>query len=323
MARLLSFVVMTLAFGSSGALAQVQAPTVPELAGPSLSAPETSPLPTELGAAASSAPALSQGDVSSTQAPSAAPVGDGAVEGANATVPFEPVPGQAPSTDLETLTQQAEGAVEAALTFLADGGPSIWAIAGLAVITLALILWKTWRLALMGAWSKGKAWHAVEAFERGAIDEAVNTVHRRRGVRSKLVAAGVMALHELPEDKAREEVGRIAKGQLARARSGLGALELISTIAPLLGLLGTVLGMIAAFQALQAAGSKADPALLAGGIWEALLTTAAGMAVAIPASAALTWFESVIESIRRDLEDAASRLFIAVETEPSIRLAAE
>jgi biopolymer transport protein ExbB len=64
-------------------------------------------------------------------------------------------------------------------------------------------------------------------------------------------------------------------------------LELISTIAPLLGLLGTVLGMIAAFQALQESGSRADPAILAGGIWEALLTTAAGMAVAIPASITL------------------------------------
>ncbi len=69
--------------------------------------------------------------------------------------------------------------------------------------------------------------------------------------------------------------------------------------------------MISAFQALQEAGSRADPAMLAGGIWEALLTTAAGMAVAIPASAALTWFESVIDAIRQDLEDLAARIFIA------------
>ena len=82
------------------------------------------------------------------------------------------------------------------------------------------------------------------------------------------------------------------------------------------------MGMIAAFQALQAAGSKADPAMLAGGIWEALLTTAAGMAVAIPASAALTWFEAVIDRIRRDVEDGATRLFVS-EQPSKIRLAAE
>jgi biopolymer transport protein ExbB len=93
-----------------------------------------------------------------------------------------------------------------------------------------------------------------------------------------------------------------------QARAGLRGLELASTIAPLLGLLGTVTGMIAAFQALQEAGSRADPALLAGGIWEALLTTAAGMAVAIPAQVALTWFDGVIDRQRHEMEDAATRI---------------
>ncbi|WP_010140285.1 MotA/TolQ/ExbB proton channel family protein, partial [Oceanicola sp. S124] len=66
-----------------------------------------------------------------------------------------------------------------------------------------------------------------------------------------------------------------------------------------------------AFQALQEAGSNADPSMLAGGIWEALLTTAAGMAVAIPASAALTWFEAVLDNLRTDLEDLSARIFVA------------
>ena len=103
----------------------------------------------------------------------------------------------------------------------------------------------------------------------------------------------------------------MAKGLLAEARTGLRALELVATIAPLIGLLGTVLGMIAAFQALQTSGNSADPSVLAGGIWEALLTTAAGMAVAIPASAALTWFESVADRVQADMEDAATRIFTA------------
>ena len=67
--------------------------------------------------------------------------------------------------------------------------------------------------------------------------------------------------------------------------------------------------MIAAFQALQDSGNSADPSILAGGIWEALLTTAAGMAVAIPASMALTWFESVADHVQADMEDAATRIF--------------
>ena len=84
---------------------------------------------------------------------------------------------------------------------------------------------------------------------------------------------------------------------------------MIATTAPLLGLLGTVVGMIDAFQALQEAGSRADPAALAGGIWEALLTTAAGMAVAIPAGVALTWFESIAARLQGDMETAATRVF--------------
>lgn len=88
-------------------------------------------------------------------------------------------------------------------------------------------------------------------------------------------------------------------------------LELVATIAPLLGLLGTVLGMIAAFQVLQGSGNQADPADLAGGIWVALLTTAAGMAVAIPAGIALSWFEGITDRLQADLEDLATRIFIA------------
>ncbi|WP_088626094.1 MotA/TolQ/ExbB proton channel family protein [Oceanicola sp. 22II-s10i] len=199
----------------------------------------------------------------------------------------------------------------AALRLLIDGGPAIWAIAALSVFTLALILWKVWRLSGAGAWSRRPSFEAVEAWEAGRADDALTRVAKRRGLRSRMTHAAMVARLSLDDEQAREETARVAKRQMADQSSGLRALELIATIAPLLGLLGTVLGMIAAFQALQEAGNRADPALLAGGIWEALLTTAAGMAVAIPASAALTWFEAVIASVRADMEDIAARIFIA------------
>lgn len=115
----------------------------------------------------------------------------------------------------------------------------------------------------------------------------------------------------LTAEQAREETERVARRSLADARRGLRVLEVISTVAPLLGLLGTVLGMIVAFQALQTSGSQADASVLAGGIWEALLTTAAGMAVAIPAALALAWFEAVIDRVASDLEDLLARVFLA------------
>ena len=233
-----------------------------------------------------------------------------------------PTAAPSPAIAEPVSTTAVQGAVDQALVFLQDGGPSIWAIAGLSVITTAIILWKIWRLALIGAWSKSRARRAVSHFESGQLDLAQRAVAGRVGVRSKTVSAALQAVRTHPEDRAREETTRVARREIADAGTGLRALELIATIAPLLGLLGTVLGMIAAFQALQEAGNRADPALLAGGIWEALLTTAAGMAVAIPASVALTWFEAVIDRIRRDIEDNVTRIFVAYEP-VALQMAAE
>lgn len=198
--------------------------------------------------------------------------------------------------------------------FIRLGGPSIWALALLSVLTLALILWKVWRLILSGAWSGASVTErAVTLWQTGATAEAIALLTGQKGVRVRLVRTAMISVQKTPasEAEAREETERVARILLSDLRSGLRPLELIATIAPLLGLLGTVLGMISAFQALQEAGSRADPSMLAGGIWEALLTTAAGMAVAIPASVALTWFEAVADRLRLQLEDGATRVFLS------------
>ncbi len=191
------------------------------------------------------------------------------------------------------------------------GGPAMWAIAALSVLTLAVILWKLWRLAALGAWARDAAEPAVAAFRAGDGAAALALAERSRAAPARLAASAIGALRQkgMDEASAREEAARVGRALLAEARGGLRALELIAAIAPLLGLLGTVLGMIAAFQALQASGAQTDAAALAGGVWEALLTTAAGMAVAIPASVALGWFDSVVEALRLRLEDVAARIF--------------
>ena len=71
--------------------------------------------------------------------------------------------------------------------------------------------------------------------------------------------------------------------------------------------------MIEAFQALEQAGARADPSTLSGGIWEALLTTAAGLSVAIPTVAALNWLEQMHDNFRSIMEDTMSRLFTGGE----------
>ena len=209
--------------------------------------------------------------------------------------------------------------------FLTRGGPVMWAIAGLSVITLAIILWKVWDLWQRRVWAGHRTDEAASLWAEGQATDALDKLTDRSGPRA-LVARTAMegCLDEnLSDQDAREETTRIAKAALAETRVGLRALELIATIAPLLGLLGTVLGMIAAFQALQTSGTRADPSVLAGGIWEALLTTAAGMAVAIPASMALSWFDSTVERLQADLEDVATRIFTRRPSSAGLPQAAE
>jgi biopolymer transport protein ExbB len=85
-------------------------------------------------------------------------------------------------------------------------------------------------------------------------------------------------------------------------------------------LLGTVLGMIEAFIQLEGAGTQVDVGLLAGGIWEALVTTAAGLAVAIPALAALNALEGMVERMREEMVQLAAR---AVAYARPLRVAAD
>ncbi|NVO25185.1 MotA/TolQ/ExbB proton channel family protein [Donghicola sp. B5-SW-15] len=217
---------------------------------------------------------------------------------------------------MDGLTLSPSGKLAEVLEMIRLGGPSIWAIAALSVLTLALILWKVWRLVRGGAWAgQASADRALGMWASGNGPEAVRSLVGRRAYGPQLVRAAMLARQDtsLTDDAAREETERVARQMLADLRSGLRPLELIATIAPLLGLLGTVLGMISAFQTLQEAGGAADPSMLAGGIWEALLTTAAGMAVAIPASVALTWFEAVADRVRLQLEDGATRVFLRTD----------
>jgi len=195
-----------------------------------------------------------------------------------------------------------------ALALLDRGGAMIWAIAALSVVALAVIVWKVWRLVRLGAWGGARAEAAVAVYRTRGEGPGPGGGLRLRVVRAAVGAAGDA---RFGPEAAREETERVARRCLLEAREGLRILDVIVTVAPLLGLLGTVLGMIGAFQALQATGARADPAVLAGGIWEALLTTAAGMGVAIPAAMALAWFEAVIDRMAGDMEDLATQVFLA------------
>ncbi len=88
---------------------------------------------------------------------------------------------------------------------------------------------------------------------------------------------------------------------IRKMESGISVISMIAVMAPLMGLFGTVLGMIDCFRKMQAVGGAADMTVLAGGIWEALLTTAFGLLVAMPATAAAHFFEKAIDRRQEDM----------------------
>jgi len=107
----------------------------------------------------------------------------------------------------------------------------------------------------------------------------------------------------------REEVARYGGDALYSLRSLFRPLEVIGSLAPLLGLFGTVLGMIEAFRQLEGAGAQVDPAILSGGIWVALLTTAVGLAVAMPAVALLNWLERRVDGLAHEMNMVVTQVF--------------
>lgn len=193
--------------------------------------------------------------------------------------------------------------------FLELGGPVVAAIAVLSVFALALI-----GLKLVQFWRErvgfhGRAERALHAWHHGSYGDARAALESdRSAVSAALAAAMRLASRRVPQETIEDEVQRIALTRLHDLQRGFRALDAIAQIAPLLGLFGTVLGMIEAFRQLQSAGSAVDPSILAGGIWVALLTTAAGLALAMPVSLLLTWFETRLDNERVAIETMTSSL---------------
>lgn len=200
---------------------------------------------------------------------------------------------------------------------LNDGGPVVMILLGLSVFALTVIVVKLWQFWLLGAGRHRHVHKALRLWISGERGLAYEMLRNRKSAVACAVAHAMRGLNhgEAAKASVREDVERVALEQIKHLKSYLKGLEAVAQIAPLLGLFGTVLGMIGAFQALQQSGSQADPAILAGGIWVALLTTAVGLALAIPVSLVLYWFESLVERERQIMESALTSLFTGRVTE--------
>jgi len=194
---------------------------------------------------------------------------------------------------------------------LGSGGPVLAVLLLLSVAALTIVLIKLWQFTRLRINRPEPVETALTLWYQGQADVATGVLAGSRQPAARLVHKALVGMQQ-PDVRLgtlREELVRFAAAQLEGLRSWLRALEVIAALSPLLGLLGTVLGMIQAFQQLEAAGARVDPAILSGGIWQALLTTAAGLTVAIPVVLLHAWLERRVERCAHRMEDAATRVF--------------
>ncbi|MEO0619865.1 MAG: MotA/TolQ/ExbB proton channel family protein [Pseudomonadota bacterium] len=198
----------------------------------------------------------------------------------------------------------------AATSLLERGGPVVAILLMLSIAALTVILFKLAQFSFRRVGNARTSERALEIWFSGRREDAISRLQRSRVPNAIVLVHAMAGLGRgLSEAIVREDAERVAQGQLASLRGQLRALESIAQLAPLLGLFGTVLGMMSAFQALQSSGADADPAVLAGGIWVALITTAVGLAVAIPTSFALYWFEGKVDRETTIIESSLTSLF--------------
>jgi biopolymer transport protein ExbB len=180
-------------------------------------------------------------------------------------------------------------ALEALRGIFALGGPVVAILFVMSVLTFGVTLYKFWQFAASGVGRHRVLSEALAAWDAGDRRTARARLAESRSYLAPLLGAAMNSLDQPGIDGRLDAEAGLALAGLER---GFRLLDTVAQLAPLLGLFGTVLGMIEAFQSMQAGGSTVDPSLLAGGIWVALLTTAVGLAVAMPTSMILAWLES-------------------------------
>ncbi|MEP3198713.1 MAG: MotA/TolQ/ExbB proton channel family protein [Lentilitoribacter sp.] len=197
------------------------------------------------------------------------------------------------------------------------GGPVVGVLLCISVVSLAIILSKMWQFWRSGIRRTDAVQQALLLCKTGNQSAAINSLSEDKSLLSTLFKDALVAQKKHENEDLLEHFSMLAKRQLKTLSTGLRGLDSIAQVSPLIGLFGTVLGMIEAFQKLQDAGNSVDPSLLAGGIWVALLTTAVGLAIAMPSSLCLSYFESRLERLQLSIEEILSAVTNPVQVSES------
>jgi biopolymer transport protein ExbB len=193
------------------------------------------------------------------------------------------------------------------LQLFADGGIFMYPLVLCSLLALGVVIAKAYTLLAAHRKSRMILREVGELGSAGRLDAAIDLAVETPGPVAAILLSGLRRAREQKPnskdiEKAVQTTGTIELGFLER---GLIVLATVSNVAPLLGFLGTVAGMITAFGAIAEAG-QVEASLVAGGIKVALITTAAGLVIAIPVNIAYNFFVTRIDKLIQDMEEGAA-----------------
>mgnify|MGYP001191128247 FL=1 len=201
-------------------------------------------------------------------------------------------------------------------SLLAKGGPVVYILLALSVYVLSIVIYKLHVLSKVNFFRFDVTHDSLAMWLDNKKEDAYKAISKDIHPQKEVVSFTMYHLlknniTQAKERYLREEVLRLSQERLEYYDSNLDTLKVIAMVAPLLGLLGTVFGMIDAFQQMEMAGNNINPSTLSGGIWEALLTTAVGLSVAIPTVLFESYFRATNEKLKINIEHSVTKLLTA------------
>lgn len=208
-------------------------------------------------------------------------------------------------------------ALDSFLDIARSGGPLMWPILFCSLVAVTFIVERALRLRDRELGTSGYGRAILDALVAGGPARALEACEREPLPLGRILRTGLQRAERssLEREKAVEDAGA---REIKRLNARLRPLSVVGMLAPLLGFLGTVFGMIQAFLNIALKDGLGRPELLAAGISQALVTTAAGLCVAIPAQAAYFWFRARIDRFARRTEDLYVELDEALARAPVV-----
>jgi len=194
--------------------------------------------------------------------------------------------------------------------FIIKGGPIMGLIILCSIMAFAVFLERLWYLRNAKIDTRKFMEEISDKVKKSKVMEALDMCNMTKGPIARILKAGIMK-YDKDRPDIKEAIEDAGIHEVPLLEKNLGILATIAHIAPLLGLLGTVVGMLKAFQVIEVKAMSmvpVNPGDLAGGIWEALITTVAGLSVAIPTYVVYNYLVSVVDNFVLDMEKSATDL---------------